>query len=710
MSKISIYKNAYDSKGLGEIELDFFLRDIQEGKWQDDVLRVRTVKDKTERDELKKRVPMVTVAGTFSERKDKALIKHSGFICIDIDNVTDLNDVKSQVFTDDYVYSGFDSISGYGLCLIFKIKPKKHREAFAGICEYLFKKYSIICDPTSVNESRPRFISFDPHLHFAPSSKIFENYPEKQIEQNKIPRVIFAQNDFENIIKQIVDRNIDITGSYHEWLRIGFALSDKFGQSGRQYFHEISSIGKTYSSALCDRQYTACLRQKTGVTIGTLYYYAKQAGIETVSKETKLIAQTAQINKKAERNKDAAKESIKKEGIKEDASTNSIIDQVFDQNINAFSDDSLITKLELYLRQSYNLRRNIITRKIEVDGQYLDDRLFNDIWCDATKIFEKVTSEMLQRVINSSFTKDFNPFFDFFQKYKLRNSSGVIDKLFDCILSEDYHYTRYFGKKWIVSIISAIHGQHSPLMLVLSGTKQGTGKTEMLRRLLPTDLQPYYAESKLDAGKDDEILMTQKLIIMDDEMGGKSKKDELKIKELLSRQTFSLREPYGRNNVDLNRLAVLCGTTNNEDILNDPTGNRRILPIPVYAVNQQDYNKIDKVDLFMEAYNLYKSGFACELSSKDIELLNSKTFRFEKFSSEYELINKFFKVPENGYEPEIMSASEIKNYIETHSVAKVLLDRVGKEMHRLGFKQEMRRVNGKVMRIYMLQYVTPLIK
>src|SRR4028118_1272270 len=104
MPKISFYKNAYDTKGTGEVELDFFLRDIQEGKWQDDVLKVRTIKDKPERDEQKRRVPMVTIAGAFSERNDKSLTKHSGFICIDVDNVTDLNDTKSQVFTDEYVY------------------------------------------------------------------------------------------------------------------------------------------------------------------------------------------------------------------------------------------------------------------------------------------------------------------------------------------------------------------------------------------------------------------------------------------------------------------------------------------------------------------------------------------------------------------------------------------------------------------------------
>ena len=85
----------------------------------------------------------------------------------------------------------------------------------------------------------------------------------------------------------------------------------------------------------------------------------------------------------------------------------------------------------------------------------------------------------------------------------------------------------------------------------------------------------------MDAGKDDDLLMTQKLIVMNDEMGGKSKQDEKRFKELTSKAIFSLRAPYARNNEDFKRLAVLCGTSNDKEVINDPTGNTRILPVEV---------------------------------------------------------------------------------------------------------------------------------
>jgi hypothetical protein len=76
MPKISIYRNAFDTKGVGESEFDVFLKDIQQGRWQDEILTIRTITDKAQRDAMKKRMPMVTIAGTFSERADKNLLKH----------------------------------------------------------------------------------------------------------------------------------------------------------------------------------------------------------------------------------------------------------------------------------------------------------------------------------------------------------------------------------------------------------------------------------------------------------------------------------------------------------------------------------------------------------------------------------------------------------------------------------------------------------
>jgi predicted P-loop ATPase len=225
--------------------------------------------------------------------------------------------------------------------------------------------------------------------------------------------------------------------------------------------------------------------------------------------------------------------------------------------------------------------------------------------------------------------------------------------------------------------------------------------------MLPAELRPYYAESKLDAGKDDEILMTQKLIIMDDEMGGKSKKESKRLKELTSKQTFTLREPYGKMNVDLNRLAVLCGTTNDLEILNDPTGNRRLLPIQIESIDFEVYNSVDKRLMLIEAYNLWKEGFNWQVNREDVDRMQLEHSKFEEYSKEYELIQKYFKVPESHFNSE-MTASDIQVKIEQATGQRLILKRIGAELKRMGFKQMLKKVNGKTARLYEVEEISQL--
>jgi predicted P-loop ATPase len=239
-------------------------------------------------------------------------------------------------------------------------------------------------------------------------------------------------------------------------------------------------------------------------------------------------------------------------------------------------------------------------------------------------------------------------------------------------------------------------------MLILAGERQGTGKTEAFRRLLPKELKPYYAEISAGMKETDfNIMLAQKLIVMDDECGGKSKKDAIHIKSMLSKNTFTLREPYGKMNIDLKRLAVLCGTTNDLAILNDPTGNRRLLPMEIISIDFSHYNSINKEHLFLEAYHLFKNGFEWQLSYSDCEKLYNKTSKFEDYSMEYELIQKYLQFPETSYYSQEMSATEIKILLENKSGQKTTsLKRIGMELKRLGYHSKMVRINGKVMQVY----------
>ena len=708
MTTINIYKNITQTTGGDDIPVDIFLDNIRDGKWQDYVLPIRAIKDKKLVDAAKKKVPYVTISGKFNERKDSELVSHSGFIGIDIDDI-DPEETKSYICPDPYCYAAFTSISGTGLCVVMRINGEKHRETFDGIRQYLFDKYQIVIDPTSVNPSRARFVSFDPHMYLNTKADKF-NPPAKRKAEKKIPQIVYVQSDFELILKEIQARNIDITGGYQEWLNIGFAFADKFGEAGREYYHIVSGVSNSYNEKLTDRQYTNCLKaNKSGITIASFYFYAKQAGITTVSAQTKLISQTALYGKKGGRSNESVVELLSEiEGIPA-ADSQDIVSQVYQNNVQVQQSESQIDDVAMWLKQNHDLKRNLITRYIEDYGKPVQKRQLNSIFLSAAKVFDKVSFELVERIIDSDFTPEYNPLHDFFDKYQARKPKGLIKAFFECIqtdtgLSEANFFPNYavhFGTKWLVGAIASAYGQHSPLMFVLSGNVQNTGKTEFWRRFLPAELKQYYAESKLDAGKDDEILMTQKWFIMDDEMGGKSKKESKLLKNITSKQTFSLREPYGKGNVDLERLAVLCATTNENEIIDDPTGNRRVIPTNVLSIDHAAYNKIDKIDLLMEAYWLWKEGFEWKLTKEDISILTDNTTYFEQTSPEYDLLVRHFEPELNpNSRTGFFTATEIKAHLEKISMQRLNPNRLGLELKKAGFIRATKRVNGMPLKGY----------
>ena len=676
---ISYYTNVNNPNEKEEIGFELFLESIKNGKWQDIVLPIRCLKNKQDRQIAKKKSPLVTVSGNFSGRSDAGLEKHSGFIAIDIDDVNP-EEVKEQLRNDKYIVAAFTSISGGGLCVIFNIMPSMHRESFKGISKYLFENYKLICDPTAINVSRARFISYDPNIFISSNYDKFKNFI-KEKPQKRTEIYVFENNDFDFIIRQICGQSINLCENYYDWIRIAFALTHKFGESGRNYFHLVSQFSSKYDSILADKQYSQCLRHSSGneATIATFYYYCKQAGLSIYSERTKLIIHSASHGKKGGLSKEKVAENLQK--FEQITDADDVIKQVFESNI-ILNEDGLINELEIWLRQNYQLKRNLITRRIEIDGNSIDDIEFNSMYLSAKKIFKAVTPDLFQRLIYSNFIFSYNPFHNFFNENMERGASGNIEKLFNSIKSKDSNYVLHFGRKWLVGIISSIFQQHSPLMMVLVGEEQNTGKTEFFRRLLPAELIKYYSESKLDAGKDDEILMAQKLIIMDDEMGGKSKKESKKLKELTSKQIFTVREPYGKFNCDLMRLAVLAGTSNDNELLNDPTGNRRIIPIYVYSIDFAIYNSIDKIDLLMEAYHLYNSGFNWRLNKEDIAFLAVDNVSFEVSNFEKEIIEKYFEIGTDE-----MTATDILIYLENKTKQRMFIQKIGAALKLLGYPQ-----------------------
>jgi hypothetical protein len=160
---VTIFKNIRETETPFYRSIDTALLRIKEGKSMELVKRIRSEKDKLERNELKKLLPAVCFSGEFTKRTDKSIVNHSGFICLDFDNyerVKDMQDDKLKLSKDKYVYSVFVSPSGKGLKIIVKIPADidNHVNYFISLEEYFDSPYF---DKTSKNIGRVCYESWD---------------------------------------------------------------------------------------------------------------------------------------------------------------------------------------------------------------------------------------------------------------------------------------------------------------------------------------------------------------------------------------------------------------------------------------------------------------------------------------------------------------------------------------------------------------------
>lgn len=712
--QINFLPNLKESGKFSVIGINEYFAMVRDGAYLNPIQAFQnsTALSKDQRADLKIKIPAVTISGIFKDSvKNANLLTHSGLICIDFDAVDNVGQLKQELSKDPYTFAALLSASGNGLAAIVKIDPAKHLESFTGLKAYYFKHYGQLIDESCKNVSRLRFLSYDPAPIINPESKLFKEYQKAPTKQ-KVVNTVLTGSEFEELLERICRGSYDLTeGVYQNYLTLGFALASEFGEKGREYFHAVAAQNIKYDPAKADKQYTYCLRDtgQNKVTIATFYYYAKQAGVELKSPQAVKLENIAKMAKKQGRSQESVVEIARLGGMDVEKATETAA-AVYEANVNlSLVGQTNLGLTQLYLQNNYQLYYNTITNDLEDRSitfnnraKIIDDMALNTMYLRFSELTDnKISFEFFCRVIYSELTTYYNPFEDFIRlNQSIQRSQKLIEDLANCIESPTPSVAKYLTH-WGVGMIASIFGKTSPLVLVLAGETQNTGKTEFFRRLLPSQLSNYYAESKLDGGKDDDILLTKKLIIMDDEFGGKSKLEAKRFKELTSKATFSIRLPYGRTHRDLKRLAVLAGTTNDLGLISDPTGNRRILPINVTAINQTQYNAIDKSALFMAFYDLYQSGFKWELSSADIAELNANSEEFNAINFEAELINQFLFNPKESTYADYLSNTEIKIYLEMCSNQKIFDTRkLGMELKNMGFLQRVIKVNGKTQRVF----------
>ena len=187
---VTIFKNIKETETPFHRDVNVVLDRIKNGATKELIKRIRTENNKSERNELKKRLPAICFSGTFIKRTDHSITEHSGLICLDFDGYRkkkDLLNDKEKLTKDNYVYSVFISPSGNGLKVLVKIPEDvdNHINYFNALEKYFNSEYF---DKTCKNVSRVCYESYDPLIYVNENSSLWEQVDEPEYIERSVHR------------------------------------------------------------------------------------------------------------------------------------------------------------------------------------------------------------------------------------------------------------------------------------------------------------------------------------------------------------------------------------------------------------------------------------------------------------------------------------------------------------------------------------------
>jgi|TARA_R100000479_G_scaffold65066_2_gene30971 hypothetical protein len=236
--QVTCFQSIYDKDSPEYISLGDALKNIKRGNSQQLVEELRDTGDK----QKKLQLPVVLFSGTFSTRRDDDIFEHSRLVVIDLDNV-DVESVKRQLGTDDYVFSCWASPSGNGVKALVQISnPERHEDHFRALEKYFEKTYGLEVDGTGKNLSRACFESYDPELIVQMGAKVFSafitDHEATKVEVNE--DYVFTDYMKLNLAARMVRRAED--GHRHNTLLKASILCGGYISAGRMEEEEVKRV------------------------------------------------------------------------------------------------------------------------------------------------------------------------------------------------------------------------------------------------------------------------------------------------------------------------------------------------------------------------------------------------------------------------------------------------------------------------------------
>ena len=160
------------------------------------------------------------------------------------------------------------------------------------------------------------------------------------------------------------------------------------------------------------------------------------------------------------------------------------------------------------------------------------------------------------------------------------------------------------------------------------------------------------------------------------------------LKNLLQMSRLNIRKSHQSNFSSLPRVASFIGTSNQKELLTDPTGSRRFLCI---EVNEEiDSSPIDHAQLYAQLKTLLEQGERYWMNKEEEAAWKKVNQSFYRISAEEDVFNRYYHKPLPGESVETYSAAEIYRRLKQkspESMRNVSVQRLAQTLSAIGIER-----------------------
>lgn len=350
----------------------------------------------------------------------------------------------------------------------------------------------------------------------------------------------------------------------------------------------------------------------------------------------------------------------------------------FDTQCCLSKEQRLAIQTDEFMKRRYDLRYNTQVGEVEFRERHsfrfrfspIDKRALNSIALDAQGEGIPLWDRDISRYIYSNRVPVFNPLEDYLYNLPRWDGKDRIRALAQTVPCRNPHWAELFHR-WFLNMVAHWRGSMdkkyansvSPLLV----GAQGTRKSTFCRIIIPPEIRAYYTDSiDFSRKRDAELYLNRFALINIDEFDQISMTQQGFLKHILQKPVLNVRKPYGNAVLEMRRYASFIATSNQKDLLTDPSGSRRFICIEVTDVIDTT-RPIDYNQLYAQAMYELDHGERYWFDQSDERIMTESNHAFEQIPPEEQLFYHYFRIAKGDEEGEWLSSAEILNRIRRYS-------------------------------------------